>query len=166
MITVIAGTNRADSMTLRTANLYIDLLKEMEIDGNLLSLENHPVWEKGTAMLELEKQYLIPADKFIFVLPEYNASFPGILKLMIDNSNIRKCWWHKKALLTGISDGRAGNLRGVDHLTNILNYLKVQVHYNKLILSHINAEIDQEGNMMRPETGTRMRQQVEEFIKF
>ena len=166
MITIISGTNRADSMTLRIANLYYKLLSEHTDKVKVLSLEQHQVWERGDDMLKMEAEYLIPAEKFIFIMPEYNASFPGILKLMLDNSDIKKCWWYKKAALVGISDGRAGNLRGLEHMTAILHYMKVNVLYNKLIISRINEEIDSNGNLLKPETGAMISQQIEEFLKF
>ena len=166
MITIIAGTNRPDSMTLRTANLYYNFLAGKQEQVMLLSLENKQVWERGAAMLSLEQQYLIPAQKFIIIMPEYNASFPGILKLMIDNSDIKKCWWYKKAMLVGLSDGRAGNLRGVEHMTSIMNYLKVNVLYNKLLLSKISEEIDKSGNILKTATSNVMEQQIDEFLKF
>ena len=153
-------------MTLRTANLYYKLLSEKVGDVHLLSLENKQVWERGPAMLALEKQYLVPAQKFVFIMPEYNASFPGILKLMLDNSDIKKCWWYKKAALVGISDGRAGNLRGLEHMTAILHYLKVNVLYNKLIISRINEEINSKGELIKQETADAVDEQVEEFLKF
>ena len=69
MITVISGTNRADSMTLRTANLYCKLLSEQEKDVKLLSLEHKQVGERGAEMITLEKEYLIPAQKFLIIRP-------------------------------------------------------------------------------------------------
>jgi len=166
MITVISGTNRADSMTLRTAQLYNNLFNDMGVKSELLSLENKQVWERGPAMLSLEADYLIPAEKFVFVMPEYNASFPGILKVMIDNSDIKKCWWYKKAMLVGLSDGRAGNLRGIEHMTSILHYMKVNVLYNKMPLSRINEEMDKAGSLKKEETWKVINQQVQEFIQF
>ena len=166
MITVVAGTDRKGSMTLLVARHYYTILEEKGVEARLLSLENRKVWEKGEEMSEIEKEYLIPADKFIFIMPEYNASFPGILKTMMDNSDIRKCWWHKKSALTGISDGRAGNLRGVEHMTSILNYMRMQVHYDKLLLSKINDEMTKEGVIISPVTAGMILKQIDEFIKF
>ena len=153
-------------MTLRTARVYYNILKDRSTDVLLLSLEGKEVWERGASMLSLEKEYLIPADKFIFIMPEYNASFPGILKLMMDNSDIKKCWWYKKALLTGLSDGRAGNLRGIEHMTSILHYMKVNVHYNKLLLSKISEEISPDGKIKKADTEKLIRQQIDEFLQF
>lgn len=153
-------------MTMRIATLYHKLLSEKADDVRLLSLEHQEVWERGEGMLALEQEYLIPAQKFVFIMPEYNASFPGILKLMIDNSDIKKCWWFKKAALVGISDGRAGNLRGLDHMTSILHYMKVNVLYNKLILSRIKEEVNTHGAIIKRETAELINLQIDEFLKF
>ncbi len=166
MITIISGTNRKGSVSLRIAQFYLAFLQQQGADVALLSLENQQVWERGESMLVLEAKYLLPADKFIFIMPEYNASFPGILKVMMDNSDIKKCWWYKKALLIGLSDGRAANIRGIEHMTSILHYLKVNVHYNKLLLSKVSEEIDKEGHVLKPATAALMEQQASEFIAF
>ncbi|GAA4461648.1 hypothetical protein GCM10023093_06650 [Nemorincola caseinilytica] len=153
-------------MTMRIANVYLKELSGQTSDVQLLSLEGKQVWERGAAMQELEQQYLIPATKFVFVMPEYNASFPGVLKMMMDNSDVKKCWWYKKAALVGLSDGRAGNLRGIEHMTAILNYLRVNVLYNKMLLSKVKEEINNDGVLLRSETGRLISIQMEEFLKF
>ena len=153
-------------MTLRIAKVYYKLLSEHRDNVKLLSLEQKQVWERGPEMLALEKEYLIPAEKFLMIMPEYNASFPGILKLMMDNSDLKKSWWYKKAALVGVSDGRAGNLRGLEHMTSILHYMKVNVLYNKVLLSKINEEIDGNGKLVKPETEAMIRLQIEDFLKF
>jgi len=166
MITIISGTNRNDSMTLRVANYYYKLFSEHTQAVRLVSLEGKTVWERGEEMKQLEAEFFIPAEKLVFVMPEYNGSIPGILKLMMDNSDIKKCWWYKKAMLVGVADGRAGNLRGLDHMTNILNYMKMNVLYNKIPLSRINEEISLEGEVLKPETQKAIAQQVAEFLDF
>lgn len=166
MITVISGTGRIDSMTLRVAKHYHNCIAKHTNDVQLLSLEGKAVWERTNDLLTIEQNLLIPADKFVFVMPEYNGSFPGILKMMIDNSDIKKCWWHKKALLVGVADGRAGNLRGMEHMTNILHYVKVNVHYNKIPLSRINEEINKKGRILKRETEKVINDQINDFLAF
>ena len=166
MITIIAGTNRHGSMTLKTSKIYYKMLQDAGADVHLLSLEGKQVWERGADMLEIESSLLIPTSKFLFVMPEYNASFPGILKMLMDNSDVKKCWWYKKAALVGLSDGRAGNLRGLEHMTAILNYLKINVLYNKMLLSKISEEVDGNGNLLKSGTEMLIQTQVEEFLKF
>ncbi len=153
-------------MTLKVARLYHNLMLEKAEDTQLLSLEDVNVWERNGALLRVEQELLIPSEKFVFIMPEYNGSFPGILKLMIDNSDIRKCWWHKKAAIVGVADGRGGNLRGIDHFTSILHYMKMNVLYNKLPLSRINEEVSMEGNWLKPGTVAVIEHQIEEFLKY
>jgi NAD(P)H-dependent FMN reductase len=85
---------------------------------------------------------------------------------MIDLSDIKQVWWWKKAMLTGISSGRAGNLRGLDHLTGTLNYLKVAVLPNRLPVSMIDKLIDAEGNLTDASTIAALSAQVDEFLGF
>ncbi len=153
-------------MTLKVAKLYHQFFLEHTPDVQLVSLEGLAVWERTEDLIALEKQILIPSEKFVFIMPEYNGSFPGILKLLMDNSDIRQCWWYKKAMLAGVADGRAGNLRGLDHMTNILNYLRMQVYFNKVPISRIFEEIDGEGQLKRGDTEQTIRRQIEGFLEF
>lgn len=166
MYTIISGTNRADSNTIRVAELYQLLLRQKDIESKLLSLEGLNVLERNPEFEQIEREMLIPAQKFIFVSPEYNGSIPGVLKAMFDISDIRKAWAGKKALLTGVSTGRAGNLRGMEHLTGVLHYLRVVVHPNKLPISVVDKLFDGEGRITDKATLHAINTQLDEFIDF
>jgi chromate reductase, NAD(P)H dehydrogenase (quinone) len=164
--TIISGTNRSGSNSLKVALQYQQMLAAKGIKADLVSLEGLDLNEKSRQLQKLEEEILIPTDKFIIVMPEYNGSYPGSLKTMIDMLDIRKVWWGKKALLTGVSTGRAGNLRGMDHLTGALNYLKVHVHHNKLPISSVDKLLSHGGVISDAPTITAMEHQVEEFLAF
>lgn len=164
--TIISGTNRPASNTIRIAKEYYRLLKEKGIDARFVSLEGLDVNKRNDGLKQLEREILIPTKKFIFVTPEYNGSFPGVLKAMIDHTDIEKVWWGKKALLTGVSTGRAGNLRGMEHLTGVLHYLKMNVHHNKLPISVVNKLLNGEHSIEDAVTLKVINEQLDEFIKF
>jgi chromate reductase, NAD(P)H dehydrogenase (quinone) len=166
MITVISGTNRPGSNTLKIAEFYCDLLKKKGEDARLLSLEGLDVQERNNEIRKIEKEVLIPSDRFIIVAPEYNGSIPGVLKSLIDNTDIEKVWWGKKALLTGVSTGRAGNLRGMEHLTGILHYVKVVVHPDKLPISVVDKLLNGTGRITDQGTIEAMEKQVDAFLDF
>ena len=166
MYTIISATNRIDSHTEKVAMEYRKLLKEKKIDARLLSLKDMNVLERNGDYIQVENEFLIPTAKFIFIMPEYNGSFPGVIKAMIDISDIKKSWWNKKALLTGVSSGRAGNLRGMDHITGILNYMKMIVHPNKLPISVIESVMNSNGIITNHGTLQAIDQQLDEFINF
>ena len=165
MYLIISGTNRHDSNTIKVSQLYKELLDKKNIDARLLSLEGLNVLERNPEFEKIEREMLIPAQKFIFVSPEYNGSIPGVLKSMFDISDVRKAWAGKKALLTGVSTGRAGNLRGMEHLTGILHYMRVVVHPNKLPISVID-KLFNGSNMLDPDTLAAINTQLEEFVAF
>lgn len=164
--TVISGTNRPGSNTIRVAKQYYRLLQEKGLDTKFVSLEGMDINNRNDALRQLEKDVLIPTKKFIFVTPEYNGSFPGVLKAMMDHTDIEKVWWGKKALLTGISTGRAGNLRGMEHLTGVLHYLKMHVHHNKLPISVVNKLLNGDHTIEDAITLKVINEQLDEFIKF
>jgi NAD(P)H-dependent FMN reductase len=164
MYLIISGTNRKGSYTLRIAELYQRLLREKGIEAPVLSLVGLNVLERGPSVQQLEQELLMPAEKIIFISPEYNGSIPGVLKCLIDIAD-RKVWPGKKALLTGISKGRAGNLRGMDHLTGILHYVRMVVHPNKLPISVVDTLFSEAG-MGHGATLKAIDQQLNEFIAF
>jgi len=166
MITIISGTNRPESNTEKVARQYARLLEAKGVEPRFISLVGLWVQERTDDIRKLEHEMLIPADKFIFISPEYNGSIPGVLKSFIDNTDIRKVWPGKKALLTGVSTGRAGNLRGMEHLTGILHYLKVHVHHNKLPISIVDKLMNGTGEITDPPTLAAIDTQLDEFLAF
>ena len=98
-------------------------------------------------------------------MPEYNGSFPGILKLLIDISDVRQCWNFKKIMLVGVANGRAGNLRGLDMMTNMCHYMKMNVYHDKLPISSVTNEL--ENDLFKSEnTINTIKNQIEGFIAF
>lgn len=153
-ITVISGTNRPNSNTEIIARFCEKLLQNEGLNVKFLSLQQLPqsiafteMFGKRTPEFDaMINEYIENTDKFLIVSPEYNGSFPGLLKTLIDAVH-PKFWNHKKAGLIGVADGRAGNLRGIDQLTLILNYLKINVHHNKLPISQVTKLIDENRNL-------------------
>lgn len=164
MVTIISGTNRTNSNTFKIALEYQALLQEKGIAAGLLSLEDLDLMHYNEAFEAIENNVLLPTTHFIIISPEYNGSFPGVLKMFFDNSRSHEIWFHKKALLTGVASGRAGNLRGMDHLADVLNYIKITVHPNKLPISGINAVLGTDGKINDKNTLKVINQQLDEFI--
>jgi len=173
MITVISGTNRPDSKTEFIADVYNSVLTNKQVDCKFLKLTNIPISflhdrmyaERLASFKAIQETYLKSADKVIIVSPEYNGSIPGYLKLFIDATEIKECWPNKKACLVGVSSGRAGNLRGMDHLTNILAHIGVQVYPNKLPISSVNNLIDENGKLNQESLGI-INNHIDGFLQF
>jgi len=174
MITIIAATNRQNSNTLKIAKFYLELMKKHTQEVQLLSLLDLPndladpkmYDEPSESFKKLQKQYLVDAEKFVLIMPEYNGGIPGILKLMIDISDIKPCWHYKKVCMVGVAAGRAGNLRGMDDFTSWLNYIKVGVHYLKIPISGVAGKLDDSGRLNDQPTIDLLNQQIEDFVSY
>lgn len=155
MITIISATNRPSSRTEFTAQYIFDLIgKFTDEEVNLIKLSEvdpgfvHPMMYSGDhqhpELTKIQDAMIIPADKWIVISPEYNGSYSGIGKVFIDALSVRRyaeTFRGKKIGLIGVASGRAGNLRGLDHLTTAFNYLGMNVYPNRLPLSKIEDEI-------------------------
>ena len=123
------------------------------------------VYDYGNSIFtQIGQDYIEPAEKILFVLPEYNGSMPGILKLLIDAIE-PKVFYGKKAGLIGVSAGRAGNIRGMDHLTDVLHHLQVHVMPQKLPISNMYDMLDGQEVVDRS-TLKDIEQQIERLIQY
>ncbi len=180
MITIISGTDRKDGLTHVLAKHYHALIESKTTDTvKLYSLEDLPpdlygseMYKKDTLALsfqDIEDSYMIPAEKLIFVIPEYNGSFPGILKLFIDACSIRSkmtIFKNKKAALVGLATGRAGNIRGLEHFTSVMMFMGVTVLPSLLPISAFNKMVDSDNNIVDENTLKAIEKQVNEFLAF
>jgi chromate reductase len=166
MITIISGTNRKDSNTKRVALEYQRFLTEQNIESRVLALDEYDTHARNEAFAAMEEEFLKPAERFIIVIPEYNGSYPGVIKMMIDNTDVPNVWWHKKVLLTGVSTGRAGNLRGMEHITGSLLHMRMLVHPNRLPISVVNTLMDENDQFTDHNTLRSVKTQIEEFLSF
>jgi len=172
MITIIASTNRINSYSFKTAEYYQKVIEQSGQTASILSLENlpedliHADMYSSTKPQSFEpfQKIITNAQKFIFVIPEYNGSFPGILKVMIDACRFPDSYSGKKACLVGISTGKYGNIRGIDHFTGICHYLNMEVLPLKIHIPYINKEFDAEGNFFQVDTLKFTKQQIAQFI--
>ena len=178
MITIISGTNRPSSRTEFTAQYIFDLIgKFTDEEINLIKLSEldpgfvHPMMYSGEFqhpdLSKIQDEYIIPANKWILLSPEYNGSYSGIGKVFIDALSARKygeTFRGKKIGLIGVASGRGGNLRGLDHLTTALNYLGMNVYPNRLPISSIEKEI--ENDAFNENLIAELDKYLEGFVKF
>ncbi len=174
MITVISGTNKSDSLTRVVSSIYYNKLRSLYPSTRFLSLEDIRYDFISGAMYDhhsegiqhLQETLFNPTKKFVFVLPEYNGSIPGVLKLLIDSLDVRPAFQNKKAALTGIATGRAGNLRGLDHLSSILQHMRVTVMPQMLPISRVKDELNHHGDFILPGTIKVIEQHLKSILDF
>jgi NAD(P)H-dependent FMN reductase len=166
MTTIIIATNRKDSASGRigaeiqqraqAAGKPVQVWDFNDLPQDIAFSETY-----GNRSAEFQNAidtFVAPIQQLVFVVPEYNGSFPGILKLVID-AIPQKVWQDKMAFIVGVSAGAAGNLRGQEHLTGIFHYVKMHTHYFKPKLSAIQDAWDAEGNLQG-----RFKDQIDQLV--
>lgn len=170
---IISGTNRLGSNSLKVAQYYqkalakagesVDLLSLTELPSDLINTDLHG--QRSEQFQRIEDRVLA-AEKFIFVIPEYNGGLPGVLKTFIDACKFPQSFQDKKAALVGLGAGRHGNLRGLDHFTGIANYFHLHVMPMKIYLPSIDKELDEQGHLISRETISFVDMQISKFIQY
>ena len=91
MITVISGTNRPGSNTRKIAVLIQEMLQEAGEEVTLLDLAELPPeifadssYASKPGSFAAFQDQILETDGVLTVVPEYNGSFPGVLKYFID----------------------------------------------------------------------------------
>ena len=92
-IIIICSTNRNDSVSYQIAQLYSNILTEKECPNEVIDLSDLPNDFAFSALYEQAgknkdfnhfRELMAESKKFVFIVPEYNGSFPGVLKTFND----------------------------------------------------------------------------------
>jgi len=173
MITIISATNRKDSLTLKVAHFYSSLLSTKKVTNQVMDLCDLPndfmfsnsFGASTEEFTSLVAKYIDNANKFVVISPEYHGSYPGVFKSFMDcigSDSVSE----KKVALVGLASGRAGNLRGMEHLTSLFHHLKAEVFSAKPKLSEIHKLLNNKGEIESPETVALLQYQIDRFVKF
>lgn len=105
------------------------------------------------APMSVNNDDLNGADAIIMIVPEWNISFPFSFKELIDASGYPSRFKDKPILLIGTSNTTFGNVMGITHLQQILEWVGANVWNKKVCIPHIqnkfvdnNIEIDERLN--------------------
>ena len=80
------------------------------------------------------------SDALILVVPEYNHSFPGLLKHVLD-TNLKE-YIHKAAGICGVSAGPFGGARMIENLLPVLRELGLVTIFWDVNFSHAGKLFD------------------------
>ena len=83
------------------------------------------------------------ADAFFIVTPEYNHSYPGSLKRMLDSE--LRLYTHKPVALAGVSDGSWGGTRAIEALLHPLRTMGMVVSFQDVLFPKINEQFHEDG---------------------
>ncbi|HSC28703.1 MAG TPA: NAD(P)H-dependent oxidoreductase, partial [Vicinamibacterales bacterium] len=102
------------------------------------------------------------ADALVIVSPEYNHSFPGLLKHVLDG--YLKEYVHKAVGVVGVSAGIFGGARGIQDLLPVLRELGLVTIFWDVNIGPVSKVFDGEGRLLDPAFVGRAQKFLDELV--
>jgi chromate reductase len=172
-ILIISGTNRPGANTLKVARIIEGHYRDAGIKTDFLSLADMPLEVfQGTAyaskppeMVAIQQRVLDAAGLHV-VTPEYNGSFPGVLKYFIDMLKFPESFERKPVAFIGEAAGTWGGLRSVEQLQHIFGYRNAHIFPERVFIPGIVKQLDANGKLIDPALDERLKNQCINFAQF
>lgn len=169
---IISGTNRRGSRSLQVAQLIQRYYKELGEDVEIMDLVDFQCspLDEAPYPAELPENLAKWVNKvnlsegLIVVCPEYNGSYPGILKYFIDHWKYPESFEYRPVCLVGLG-GRFGGLRPVEHLQQVFNYRNSYIFPERVFVTNV-WQVLVEGELKDELLVKLLRQQASGFQKF
>ncbi len=173
MIEIISGTNRPNCNALRVAQLIESLYKQAGVEARILNLQHLPAeifdpssYAEKPASFAPFANRVLEADGLHIVTPEYNGSFPGVLKYFIDMLKFPESFEHRCVCFTGEAAGVWGAIRPVEQLQMIFNYRNAFMLPHRTFIKGIGKKFNEDGTLNDEFEMNLLREQVKQFIAF
>ena len=172
-ILILSGTNRPDSNALRISRLLGELYAKHGTAAEVFSLCDLPpemfspdaYAHKPPAVVQIQQRVLDAAGLHV-VTPEYNGSFPGALKYLIDMFKFPESFDHKPVAFVGEANGATGALRAVEQLQGVFGYRNAHQYPRRVFIGAIKTRFDEAGQFVDAELLARLEEQCVGFAKF
>jgi len=172
-ILIISGTNRPESNAQRVSRALLQHYRAANLSAELFSLTELPCQvfhpdsyaKKPPEMVAVQNRVLAAAGLHV-VTPEYNGSFPGVLKYFIDLLKFPESFEHKPVAFVGEAAGAWGALRAVEQLQHIFGYRNAHVYPQRVFIPMVREKFDASGKLTDAELDARLAKQVQGFANF
>ncbi|MGK0136566.1 MAG: chromate reductase [Algoriphagus sp.] len=173
-IGLVVGTNRSGALSLEMAAYYRSKIEVLGHETVLLYLKDLPDDFAFSALYNNRgkndaynafQASIDSVQKLIFFVPEYNGSYPGVLKTFIDGLRYPDSLAYKKVALVGLANGVLGNTLGLSHLNDVMSYMGAHVLGLRVKLGEISNHFDGE-KITNPTYENFINHQIETFLKF
>ena len=161
-------------MSRKIAEYYQNLLTQLSASSVILDLVELPHDFTVSALYENTgkneafnglKALLENTDKFVFIVPEYNGSYPGVLKAFIDGLPYPNSFSNKKAALVGLSSNMQGATIAMSHLNDVFSYLGMNTLALRVKLAQVKSHYHND-SFSNPLYKELLEMQAEQIIRF
>jgi chromate reductase, NAD(P)H dehydrogenase (quinone) len=172
-ITIISGTNRSRAKSLLVARHVEQRYQALDIETTVLNLQElpaellHPdVYYKKPESFAPFRDAVLSADGLVIIVPEYNGSYPGVLKYFIDLLPFPDSFENRPVAYIGISAGIWGGLRSVEHLQGVFGYRNGFNFNERVFISSLYKSLNEDGSPKEELIDQLLQSQTEHFIQF
>jgi NAD(P)H-dependent FMN reductase len=172
---LILGTAREGRKSEFVYNFIKELLqKDLRIDLKLIDVKNYEIKFDGDKAQKLESlnpssadilnyhEAINSSDGLIFVFPEYNHSYPGQLKSLIDSEY--DVYKNKTVALASVSNGQFGGARALTLLIPVVTYLGMIDSGIHMHFPNVENLFDENGKIKDEPTVERTSKYLEKLI--
>jgi len=149
-IPVLAGTTREQRKSIFAARLVAEVGATFdEVETEVIDPKDFNFPGDGNDPEGKDARYTAitaRADGFFVVSPEYNHSFPGSLKRMLDSE--LKNYVHKPVAFAGASSGAWGGIRAIEALVGTVREMGLVSTFTDMQFPKVQDLFDDEGTLL------------------
>lgn len=140
---ILVGTNRPGSNSMKVALLIEKMYHAIGEDVEIMDLAKIDFSEISGAHYGQNPPALAPwvektiqSDGIHLIIPEYNGSYPGILKYFIDHWKFPQSFEFRPFCFIGIG-ARFGGMRPVEHMQHVFGYRNGFIYPERVFISNV-----------------------------
>lgn len=149
ILAVIAGTTREQRQSIKAARYIVGVAGRRDnVEVILVDPKDFNLPGDGNDPEGKDPKYseiVGKSDAFFVVTPEYNHSFPGSLKRLLDSE--LQLYNHKPVAFAGVSDGNWGGVRAVEALVPAVRETGLVVMSWDVYFPYIPKMFDESGTL-------------------
>ena len=165
-IPVILGTARKGRASVHAARLFVELLnRRAGVTSRLIDIATVPipVDDAGEAIKDPAfAQAMTAADGLVIVSPEYNHSFPGLLKHVLDSCLSE--YIHKAVGIVGVSAGAFAGARVIQGLLPVMREIGLVTIFWDVNIGTVAKVFAEDGRLLDDAVIRRSERFIKELI--
>ena len=165
-IPLILGTARQGRQSENVAKLvFQQTIERPGIESEFIDVRKLPMKfdDAGEQMKDPKFSATIQrCDALIIVTPEYNHSFPGLLKHALD-MNLKE-YIHKAVGICGVSAGPFGGARVIEQLLPVMRELGLVTIFEDVNFGRVKSLFDEDGKLLDQDFVRRIDKFLDELI--
>lgn len=176
-IVAIVGSLRKESYNLQLAQAAKEILADRAVFEILeyadVPLLNQDVEYPAPAPVQRVRSAVKAANGVWIFTPEYNHSYPGVLKNLIDwlsrpvSKEERQVLSRKPIAVSGISTGMGGTAVAQDLLVMLLSLLNTDVmNFPRLVVPNAAQQTDESGKLKLTTSLPYLQKQADAFLRY